>query len=55
MDKKDRAIALIGEAENIISFAREEMDEQKHFHVTGELLAVDTILCKILKSQRSGY
>lgn len=53
-DSKERAITLLNQAENIISNAREEMDDKKLFHLTGELLAVDTILCKILKSQRTG-
>lgn len=55
MDSKERAIMLVSQAEAIIANAREEMDEKKHFHLTGELLAVDTILTNILKSQRQSY
>lgn len=55
MDSKEKAISLLTQAENIVSEARGAMDDKKHFHLTGELLAVDTILRNILKSQRQGY
>jgi hypothetical protein len=54
VDAKEKAIRLVSQAERIISNARDEMDEKKHFHLTGELLAVDTILSSILRSQRTG-
>lgn len=52
MDSKEQAVALLSQAENIVSSARDLMDDKKLFHLTGELLAVDTILCNILRSQR---
>jgi predicted RNA-binding protein len=55
MDSKEKAIKLVAEAEGIISNARDVMDDKKHFHLTGELLAIDTILSNILKSQRQGF
>lgn len=53
MDKGEKAIMLLAQAESIVSNARDEMDDKELFHLTGELLAVDTILCNILKSHRS--
>ena len=53
MDAKDKAIALLSRAENNINSARGEMDDKKLFHLTGELQAIDTIIYKILKAQRS--
>jgi|GEM_PF-912413 len=55
MDSKERAVALLAKAETIVSNARDVMDDKKHFDLSGELLAIDTILCNILKSQRQGY
>ena len=55
MDSREKAINLVNQAEMIISNARDVMDDKKHFHLTGELLAVDTILSNILKSQRQSY
>lgn len=52
MESKEMAIKLITEAENIVTNARGEMDEKKLFDLSGELLAIDTILCNILKAQR---
>lgn len=52
MDSKEKAVSLINQAEGIISNAREVMDDKKLFHITGELLAVDTILSNIIRSQR---
>lgn len=54
-DRKEKAISLLNRAETTISYARDVMDDKKLFHLTGELLAVDTILSKILKSQRQTY
>jgi len=55
MDSKEKAVILISKAENLIMNAREVMDDKKLFDLSGELLAIDTILCKILKSQRGVY
>lgn len=55
MDHKDKAIVLLAQAESIVSEARDAMDYKKHYYLNGELLAVDTILCNILKSQRQNY
>lgn len=55
MESKERAITLINEAESIVTNARDLMDERKLYNLSGELLALDTILCNILKSQRQGY
>ena len=52
MDKKEKAVALLAEAETIVSNARDLMDDKKLYNISGELLAVDTILCNMLKSQR---
>lgn len=52
MDTKEKAIALLSRAEASINNAREVMDDKKLFHITGELQAIDTIIYKILKSQR---
>jgi len=55
MDSKEKAIWLVDQAESIISSARNAMDEKKLFDLSGELMAVDTILSNILKSQRQSY
>lgn len=55
MDSREKAISLVSQAENIISSAREEMDDKKLYHLTGELLAVDTILSNMLRAQRQHY
>lgn len=55
MEGREKAITLITEAENIVTNARDAMDDKRLFDLSGELLAIDTILCKILKSQRQSY
>jgi len=55
MDSKEKAVNLISKAENLVMNAREIMDDKKLFDLSGELLAVDTILSKILKTQRGVY
>lgn len=55
MDSREKAVLLMAQAESIVATAREVMDEKKHYDLSGELLAIDTILCNILRSQRQGY
>jgi len=55
MDSKEKAVMLLSQAEGIVANARDVLDDKQLFDISGELLAVDTILSNILKSQRQTY
>lgn len=52
MESREKAVLLLAQAESLIASARSEMDEKKLFDLSGELLAIDTILCNMLRSHR---